>query len=59
MTLEEQLRQQLGQHAKTILDKTDKMLAQKGKREDIEKMIEEEIIACTKERMEMLFVVVT
>lgn len=54
IALEDQLRKELGEEVKPILAKIDRMLVQKKKRAEIEKMMTTEIIKCMRKRMEEL-----
>ncbi len=59
VTLQVELRKQLGKDAKTIFNKIDRMLAKNRKRKDIEAMMAREIAACTRKRMDELRCMVT
>lgn len=52
--LEDQFSKELGQDMKRILAKIDRMLVQKKKRAEIEKMMTAEIIKCMGKRMSQL-----
>lgn len=57
--IEREVMKDLDEEAKSILDKVEKMLAEKKKRRDIEKMLVAEISVHCKENMERFFVFVT